>query len=431
MDPSTRKAIALCLLFLPLLALGGLPTGGCTRIHIKETPQKEKHAAEIEQPPVFPTKIRPQVSFIDQITGSSFHQAVERQKESWKKISAEKRDKEQANFGTRSVTIRDMENSLHLLDFLLTNVKNPRLLDQFVRNYFDIYQMTGKKNQGDVLMTGYYHPLIRGSLTRSNRYPYPLYRRPNDLITIDLGEFSDEYRGKRIIGRLKGNSVIPYYNRKEIDRQGKLSQSGLELAWVSSDLDRFFLQIQGSGSLLLDDGSHYPVNYDGQNGHSYVSIGRKLIYEGYLSSQELSMQTIRELLDYDEQLAQEFMDSNPSYVFFHKGSDGPKGAGGAVITPGRSVAMDTKLYPLGIPIFVQAHRSAFNEEGKIDNWQPTSGFMINQDTGGAIKGPGRVDLYQGSGPVAELTAGHLANYGTVFFLLIKKDLDPNEIIPNI
>lgn len=357
--------------------------------------------------------------FRDDLPLENFHQAVARQTAVWNKFSSEAMARVVGHWGERSVSPNDLRDALLKLDQILTDLHDPRLINEAILQQFECYRMPGKSGRGDVLLTGYYHPLIKGALKPSAAYPYPIYRRPDDIVQADLGAFREEWKGKRLLGRLQGKTLVPYYTRQDIDQRGALKGRHLELAYVSNDLDRFFLQIQGSGSILLPDGKRFAVNYDGQNGQAYVGVGKELAKDDLLGDSEISMQNIREILDEDPELRLKYLNQNPSYVFFRPGEDGPRGSGGAMVTPRRSIATDKKLYPAGAPVFVRTHTPAFSDQAAISGWVPTTGFLIDQDTGGAIKGPGRVDLYLGEGSWAEATAGRLAHYGEVYYLLLK------------
>jgi len=344
----------------------------------------------------------------DNLDPESFHESVKRQLSVWKHKKSSDFKTTIAQFPDREVTLSDFVKTLEALDYYLQNVSHQRIFNQILRENFDFYQMAGKKGKGDVFLTAYFHPLIKGSLKKSKKYPYPLYRKPKDLIAVDLSSFRNDLKNIKIKGRLENQKFVPYFNRYQIDFENKLKNKGLEIAYVSSLLDQFFLQIQGSGTLILPNGKRFPVNYEGSNGRKYVSIGRELITDDFLGRKELSMQSIRELLENDQELLHHYLNLNPSYVFFQKGHSGPKGSGGATLTTRRSLATDRRLFPQGTPVFVKHRIPSFDDQGKIKDWHDASLFMINQDTGGAIRGPGRADLYLGEGDWAELTAGNIS-----------------------
>ena len=291
--------------------------------------------------------------------------------------------------------------------------------DAAARNVLESqFQPFAASNHGEApgLFTGYYEVTLHGSRQKEGRFTVPLYGRPGDLVTVDLGLFRPQLKGQRIAGKVVDGSLKPYVSRAEIEA-GALKGRGLELLWVDDPIAAFFLQIQGSGEVLLPDGSGVRVGYAAQNGHPYVAIGRELIDRGALAKETVSMQSIRAWLESHPGEAQKLMDSNPSYVFFRTlGTDGPKGAEGAVLTPGRSLAVDRRFIPLGLPIWLDATRPAA-AEGAPD--QPLRRLLVAQDTGGAIRGPVRGDVFWGQGEEAAAIAGRMKNPGRYWLLLPK------------
>lgn len=266
------------------------------------------------------------------------------------------------------------------------------------------------------LLTGYYEPWIEVSAEQSEDYPYPLYGKPEDLKTVDLGIFSDKLKGERITYRVEDGEVRPYYGRKEIDFEGVLQDQGTAVAWAKDLVDIFVLQIQGSGRLVYPDGAVRHILYAGQNGHKYVSLGRVLIERGHLQKDGMSMQRIREFLKANRELMPELLSCNPSYVFFKVDDSGPYGAMGRIITPMASVAVDRKLVPLGAVLFMDT--TLPQPDGAEARFQS---LVLAQDTGGAIKGT-RFDLFCGSGEQAEFLAGHLQNEARMYVLVSKAAL---------
>jgi membrane-bound lytic murein transglycosylase A len=273
-------------------------------------------------------------------------------------------------------------------------------------------------NNPEGLFTGYYEPLLQGSRKRTDRYRVPLYIRPPDLVMVDLGDFREEPKGQRIAGRVEEGDLVPYPDRKAIE-EGALSGRELELVWVDDPVDAFFLQIQGSGRVRLDDGTEMRVGYAAQNGHPYFAIGKDLVERGAMSREEVSMQSIRRWLEQNPDLADDVMARNASYVFFEelKGrlkEDGPLGAQGVPLTPGRSLAVDLKHWSLGVPIWLDT-RAPSPQEGEPD--RPLRRLMIAQDTGGAIRGVIRGDVFWGHGEEAAEVAGRMKHPGKMWVLL--------------
>ena len=304
------------------------------------------------------------------------------------------------------------------LDFIQTRPSIQDLND-FIQANYRVYRSVGRDGGGEVLYTGYYEPHLRGSLQRADEYQFPIYSRPDDLIAIDLSLFSEKYAGEKIIGRYADQTVVPYYERSEIENEGAIEDRAEILAWVEDPVDVFFLQIQGSGKVYLDNGDVINVNYQTTNGQPYRSIGKLLIDEGKISVEEMSMQKIREYLhDHPEEM-DAVLNHNPSYVFFKIEPDGPLGNINVTLTPGRSIALDRFLFPKAALTFIRTQKPMVDANGQIHEWQPLARFALNQDTGGAIRGPGRADLFWGNGPYAEIAAGHMKHTGELYFLVLE------------
>lgn len=276
----------------------------------------------------------------------------------------------------------------------------------------------GGRDRG--LFTGYYEPSLRGSRTADARYRVPLFGRPGDLVTVDLGKFRDKWQGERIAGRVQGDRLVPYHDRTAIDG-GALKDRGLEIVYVDDPVDAFFLHIQGSGRIELDTGETLRVGYAAQNGHAYFAIGRELIRRGALDRKTVSMQGIRDWLARHPDEADAVMAMNRSFVFFRalKG-DGPIGAGSVALTPERSLAVDRRYIPLGAPVWLDA--SAPDGGG---GEQTLRRLLVAQDTGGAIRGVVRGDVFWGHGPQAAEIAGRMKHEGR-FYLLLPRTLTPDS-----
>jgi len=313
-----------------------------------------------------------------------------------------------------------MQSLQHFLDFIRTNPSH-RELKKFIRSNYSVYQSIGRNQKGEVLFTGYYEPHLSGRLLPDEEFRFPIYALPTDIMKIDLAAFSEKYKGETIVGRYTGETVVPYYDRRQIDEEDVLVGKTEPLAWVKDPVDVFFLQIQGSGKVFLDTGEVINVHYHGTNGRPYRAIGKLLIEEQKISQEEMSMQKIRSYLhDHPEEMAAVF-NYNPSYVFFKLESEGPLGYINVLLTPGRSIALDRRIFPPAALGFIQTKKPVVNGAGQIDSWTDCSRFVLNQDTGGAIRGPGRADLFWGNGPYAEIAAGHLAHTGKLYFLILKPD----------
>ncbi len=266
------------------------------------------------------------------------------------------------------------------------------------------------------LFTGYFDPEVAGSRSPGGKYKVPLLGRPGDLVQVDLGDFLDDLKGRAVVGRVQDNHLIPYYDRQQIEG-GVLARRRLELLWLADPIDAYFLQVQGSGRVDLPDGKVVRVTYAGQNGRRSVLIGKVLLDRGDIPRDQISMQSIRAWLEAHPDQIDPVLDQNPSYVFFREADDlrpdqGPPGALGVPLTPGRSVAVDRTFLPLGAPVFVDTTDPVTN--------QPWRRLAIAQDVGGAIRGPVRTDIFFGWGRDAEDRAGRMRKPGREYLLLPKQ-----------
>jgi membrane-bound lytic murein transglycosylase A len=283
----------------------------------------------------------------------------------------------------------------------------------YFETHFDPFRVLNADETDAGMITGYYEPLLHGSRSATERYRYPLYAPPPDLLTIDLSSVYPEFKHKRLRGRLEGNRVVPYFSRADIDGD-PARLKGLELAWVDDPLDLFFLHIQGSGQVEFPDGTRMRVGYADQNGHPFRSLGALLIRSGEIAPEKASMQGIKEWALRNVSRLGQFLEANPSYVFFRKLPDdlpGPLGALGAPLTPERSIAIDPRVIPLGAPVYL------------VTTWpnaqDPLERVVVAQDTGGAINGGVRADFFWGFGDAAGALAGRMRQQGRMWVLLPK------------
>lgn len=282
----------------------------------------------------------------------------------------------------------------------------------YLEAQFDVYKTTQLDGAETGLVTGYYVPKMRGSRTKTAQFNQPIYREPNDLITVELSELYPDLKYKRVRGKLEGNKLKPYLQRAEID-SASAPLAGNEIAWVADAVELFFLQIQGSGIIELENGEQLPIGYANQNGHAYNSIGKVLIQQNELTKDQASMQGIKTWAAKNPQKLQALLNQNPSYVFFREQSAnaGAIGALGVPLTAERSVAVDAKLIPLGAPVFLSTTQPNSN--------MPLQRLMMAQDTGGAIKGGVRADFFWGAGDSAGAKAGSMKQQGKIWVLLPK------------
>jgi len=264
--------------------------------------------------------------------------------------------------------------------------------------------------RADGLFTGYYEPELRGSRARGGAWGVPIHARPDDLVSVDLGQFREPLKGERIGGRVEAGRLVPYWTREQIVA-GALDGRVPVLAWVADPVDLFFMHIQGSGTIALAEGGRIRLGYAGGNGQPYVAIGRVLVERGSMTLPEVSMQSIRAWLAAHPAEAAGIMNANPSYVFFREVTgEGPLGTEGVVLTPGRSLAVDRAFVPLGVPLWLEA-------ADPLDAAATLRRLMVAQDTGGAIRGPVRGDVFWGSGAEAAARAGRMRSTGRWWVLV--------------
>lgn len=310
--------------------------------------------------------------------------------------------------GTLTVTWGELRASLLLMRNLLPQLDaNPELLSE----RFKFIKLTK-----DPKFTSYYEPAIEADLRPSSVYAYPIYAVPDDLQSVDLTPFHPRFKGQTLFYRMEKGKVVPYFTREGIDSDNKLASKGLEIAWAKDPIDIFFLQVQGSGRLILPGGKEKHVLYAGKNGHEYVSLGRVMKEMGLLNADDVSMQSIRAYLDRNPQKTKELLNTNPSYVFFHLSDSGPYGAINQPLTPKVSLAIDPALLPLGGLLTFTVPLPEKGPDGNFKSGSPLTGIGLAQDTGGAIKGH-RLDFFSGYGEEATWIAGHMNTAGSVWLML--------------
>ncbi|GGZ02399.1 hypothetical protein GCM10007388_40000 [Pseudoduganella plicata] len=283
----------------------------------------------------------------------------------------------------------------------------------FFETFLQPQRVIAADGSGTGLVTGYYEAQLRGSRRQAGAYQTPLYKVPDDLLTVDLTGVYPDLKGKRLRGRVQGKKVVPYASRAEIASAGF---PGKELLWVDDPVEAFFLEVQGSGRVQLDSGETVRVAYGDQNGHPYKSIGKWLVEQGELTAEQATAQGIKAWIAEHPSRRQELFNANPSYVFFREEklpdpSVGPKGSLGVPLTPQRSVAIDATQIPLGAPLFLDTTQAGSDV--------PMQRLVMAQDTGGAIRGAIRVDFFFGFGPEAADNAGRMKQRGQVWVLLPK------------
>jgi len=394
-----------------------LPVGGCSLFRQPPVVTPPPAAPPKEAPPLAAVPQAELPEFRDDLDRESLVRALRKSLEYFARIPG----RTSYRLGETRVTARDLKVSLEAFLAMVEAGASPAEIGRRVREDFEVYRAAGSGPTGRVLFTGYYEPVLEGSLARTDVYRYPIYRRPDDAVVVRLGKFREKYGNERLIGRLENGELVPYYSREEIDGAGALENRGLEIAWFADPVDIFFLHIQGSGMICPAGGSCFQVSYAQSNGRAYRSIGKLLIDSGKATRESLSMQGIRKTLRDNPDQLREILYYNESYVFFRTVGEGPVGSIGVALTGGRSIATDPAVFPRGALAFVKTRKPEIGPKGDIRSWVPFSRFVLNQDAGGAITGAGRVDLFCGRGREAEIAAGHLREEGELYFLVLKAE----------
>ena len=326
----------------------------------------------------------------------------------------------------RVFTAGEILDSLQEFDRLLDDWSCRPCFAREIERRFELVPSSMDSATTEVLFTGYYQPVIDGSLVRTEKFRYPVYGRPADLIIAEQVLLKPQLSVEKIVGRAEGEDFLPYYTRREIDQESRLEGRGLEIAWVADPIELFFLHIQGSGTIRLPDGTQLKIGYAGQNGWPYRSIGRLLIENGKLSKDEMSMQRLRRYLRENSQEQSEIFNANPSYIFFRLNPAGPMGSLEVPLTAERSLATDSRLFPQGALVLVSTEIPVVSGAGELTGWRAVTRFMLNQDTGGAIRGPQRADIYFGADETAANLAGYMNRQGRMFFPVLRK---ANQSLP--
>ena len=311
---------------------------------------------------------------------------------------------------------QEMIASMMIFKNLIENT-NKNDLAKNIDKTFHVFESRNSDQQA--FFTAYYEPMLSGCTQRSNKFSVPLYEMPPDLSRVHLGDFNTKYKGKWITGRVKGKTFVPYESRDEIVYKNALESRAEVIAFVKNHVELFFLQIQGSGKVCFEkDNSCIRVNYAGQNGHPYRAVGRLL--KDNIPKEKMSLQAIKKYLyDHPDEIRR-ILKYNPSYTFFRTVSKGPLGNIEVPLTAWRSIAMDHKKIPKGGLVFYQTTIPEY-ENNIIKSWQPIQCFALVQDTGGAIRGHGRADIFMGAGKKAEKLAGPMQQTGRILLLVARKE----------
>jgi membrane-bound lytic murein transglycosylase A len=342
----------------------------------------------------------------DDASAAALQQAVARSIEYLEKVPADR------SFAAldHHVAARDL---LGMLTGLAGKARNAGEWSEAVCERSRVYRVALPEG---LLVTGYYEPEVAASRTRKERFRYPLYRTPDDLVDVDLGQFCAECGQRVAKGRVQNGKLVPYYSRAEIDA-GALAGRGYEIAWLDDPVEAFFLHVQGSALLRFEDGVRMQVSYSSSNGLPYTSLGSVLIAQGKVPRDMISLQVLKNYLRAHPDEQDQLMAVNQRYIFFRAVAAGPVGSLGVPLTAGRSLAADPKQYPPGALLFIRI--APRDKPSAVSDQAAVSRFALNQDAGVAISGPGHVDVFWGTGATAEAIAGEMHNSGELYLVLPK------------
>ncbi len=317
-------------------------------------------------------------------------------------------------FGGEERTGNEIARGMRRFLQLLSERRSPASLRTALAEEFLLLRSRGHDGRGSVLFTGYFEPVLPARSSQSDEFRYPVYGVPSDLVTVDLKAFGLAANRDPIVGRVEGGRLVPYPERSEIDFGSGLRAPAPVLGYLSSRVELFFLHVQGSGTLVFEDGHRLRAGFAATNGRPYRSIGKLLIDDGLVSPSEMSMQAITAYLASHPDEVPRVLSFNPSYVFFRPldPSDGPLGCFGVPVIAGRAIATDRRLVP--VPVLTWIEGAMPDGQGERERF---SRFAVNLDTGTSIQGPGRVDLFVGAGETAGLRAGAMRDTGRLYLLL--------------
>ena len=402
---SKLKTVGLLILFI-FLAMG---CGGEAVKTIKKTLPVQQPTSRVISRPSFLLELVPSGSLpplTDDLDVASLSLAIERGLQYFSRLN----DRDVYYLGARQCTVGEMEETLKAFRDILRGDESDAAKQQKIRETFDFYKSVGDDKMGRVIFTGYYEPVLNGSMEKTTKYRYPLYSTPAETVALNSG---------KLVGRMHKGEVLPHYKRAEIDGDKSLAGRNLEIVWLDDLIDVFFLQIQGSGKVRLPDGKLLQIGYAQSNGYPYRSIANYMLEEGMLSKNKISLQSIKRYLREHPHEVERIFNYNERYVFFRLLDNGPIGSLGIPVTGGRTIASDPEVFPKGGLAFIRARKPLLDKREMVKSIT-FSRFVLNQDTGAAINGAGRIDIFCGTGTEAEDIAGRLREGGELFFLLKKR-----------
>ncbi len=374
-------------------------------------------AAGCDNTPIVQVRERQYPQFTDDLHHDSLKAALEKSIVHLRALPPDKK----FTIASRSYSALDIIDSHLFFLKLVDESEDPETLNRKIRQHFHLYQaqgVSGFNPARKMLVTGYYLPVFKGSLEADEEYRFPLYGIPDDLVVKRGGEGITHGKNENI-GRLEKGRFLPYWTRGEIETGNLLT--GQEMVWLKDPLDVFGLHIQGSGLLSLEDGTLRGVHYRLRNGRKYRSIGKYMVDQQMLTLEQVNMDSIRSYLQENPHLRDEILHHNESFIFFEWiETHGAIGSLGQELTPERSIAADQKIFPPGSLGFLVT-RVPVVKDNRVVNWKQVHRFVTVQDSGAAIKGPGRVDLFWGRGAGAGRAAGRMKEDGTLFILMRKGD----------
>ena len=377
---------------------------------------KKQPESVLKDPPI--DSIADLKGFTDDMDSASLKRAINNQLA----VMFEQDKASPVRLGNFTLTRGRLVETLQAFQKLLQKNLPQEEFNKKVSKEFLLYRV-GKGKRKKMLFTGYYRPVIPASPIPTPRYRFPIYQMPEK----DL-QMVKKQSGIRLVGSKSGITKIRKIQsgknwrsltREEIDIKGALDKHGLEVAWLENELERYFLHIQGSGVLEYPDGRRQGVRYQGSNKYSYNGIGKLMIRDGVITTSEGSMQGIKKYFAQNPQNIPKYLNQNKRYIFFTLSDEGAIGSGGGELVGGRSIATDKSIYPAGGLVFIKVRQPVLDSNYKIKSWKPISRFVIDQDTGSAIRGNARADLYFGTGKEAGAKAGRYHEKGEVYYLIKK------------